>query len=58
MSAPGRAVTALREQTGTPLRGTINGFGMGQEKGSDFRISAAGDNSSVGLGSLKQQIRG
>lgn len=54
MSAPGRAVTALREQAGTPLRGNINDSGMGQEKGSDFRISAVGDNSSVGVGSLKQ----
>lgn len=54
MSAPGRAVTALREQAGTPLHGNINDSGMGQEKGSDFRISAAGDNSIVGVGSLKQ----
>lgn len=56
MSALGRAVTALRGQAETSLHGNINYFGMGQEKGSDFRISPVRDNSIVGRGSLKQQM--
>lgn len=58
MSSPGRAVTALKEQAGTPLHGNINVFGMGQGKGLDFSISPVRDNSSVEFGSLKQQIHG